>query len=233
MGQTALAVKILGIEFTQEQRDSLDGKSIELIYLVDIMGVGKLSEINGVSDKAIQDSIFKINAPFILFESAIDGGIPTETIYFLKIFFPKYYREANQTVMIDRFSFNMLRMEHFDSLTLSEHSSGGLFGGMMNQFIRATSDYLGFGGGMKINFFYKTKNILAGFNMNVYGTKRKLFFPIITTLPQGKYPSMIIIGPTLGYHRSRWSIAMEVDYCRMNLVFNSDANTKDGYSTDG
>ena len=233
IGEQALAIKVLGIEFTQEQRDSLDGKSIELIYMVDIMGVGQLTEINGVKDSAIQDSIFKANAPFILFESEIFNGEPKTSIYFLKIFFPKYYKRFNQPVIIDRFSFNMLKMENFDSLALSKTSSGMVFGGMMNQFVGSVSDYLGFGGGMKIDFYYRSKNLIAGLNMNLYGTKRKKDFPITSTRPQGKYPSMIIIGPTLGYHRSRWSLAMEVDFCRMNLVYNTDTNTKDGFNADG
>ena len=233
IGENALAVKVLGIEFTQGQRDSLDGKSIELIYIVDIMGVGQLTEINGVKDKAIQDSIFKANVPFVLFESEIFNGEPRESIYFLKIFFPKYYKRSNHPLMIDRFSFNMLKMEHFDSLILSKNSSGMAFGGMGNQFIGNVSDYLGFGGGMKIDYYYRTKNLIAGLNINVYGTKRKKDFPIISAKPQGNYPSMIIIGPTLGYHQNRWSAALEVDFCRMNLVYNTDTKTKDGYNTDG
>lgn len=232
-GEQALAIKVLGIEFTQAQRDSLDGKSIELIYIVDIMGVGQLTEINGVKDKAIQDSIFNANAPFLLFESEIFNGEPRESIYFLKIFFPKYYKRFNQPVIIDRFSFNMLKMENFDSLTLSKTSSGMVFGGIMNQFVGSMSDYLGLGGGMKIDFYYRSKNLIAGLNMNVYGTKRKKDFPINSIRPQGKYPSMIIIGPSLGFHKSRWSFTMEVDFCRMNLVYSTDTNTKDGFSTDG
>jgi hypothetical protein len=119
-------------------------------------------------------------------------------------------------------------------LAANAYKTGGWsgVGGSNIRFI-STDNQTNTAQGMKIDFYYRTKNLIAGLNMNVYGTKRKKDFPITTTKPQGKYPSMIIIGPTLGYHQNRWSAALEVDFCRMNLVYNTDTNTKDGYSTDG
>ncbi|MBL0100764.1 MAG: hypothetical protein IPP49_12575 [Saprospiraceae bacterium] len=46
IGSNELAIKIFSMHYTQKQRDSLGGRSLELIYLVDEMGMGTLKNIN-------------------------------------------------------------------------------------------------------------------------------------------------------------------------------------------
>jgi hypothetical protein len=233
IGINQLAIKVLGIEFNQNQRDSLNGKSVELIYSVDFMGIGKLEEVNGVKDQSILDSIFKANEPFIAFNPEIFNGEPREALYFLQVHFPKYNKSINQPVIIDRFSFNFLKIDDFDTLHLSKNSSSILIGGLMNQFLGHANQYLGFGGGMKMDILYKTPNILVGLNLNIYGSKRKKDFVISHFGQQANYPSILLIGPTIGYIKRRWSLAAELDYLLFNIIYNTSDKVKDGYQVNG
>ncbi len=233
IGSNELAIKIFSMPYTQKQRDSLGGRSLELIYLVDEMGMGTLKNINGIQDTAIKDSIFKANLPFVLFRPEIISGQPHESIYFLKIRFPQYSRLDSRSLILDRFNLNTLRMEDFDSISISKMSTGILVGGLMNQFIGNANTYLGFGGGMRLNLFFKFKNITTGLNMDVLGIKRKKSFSINRSSEQATYPSSLLMGPFVGYIKKRWTVIAEMDYALLNIIYNSSNDIKDGFQTKG
>jgi len=57
-GLNALAVEFLGIEFSEEQRFTLRNVEVQLFFLVDENGKPVLSEINGINDISIRDSLY-------------------------------------------------------------------------------------------------------------------------------------------------------------------------------
>ncbi|MBK9515618.1 MAG: hypothetical protein IPO05_18885 [Flavobacteriales bacterium] len=56
-GIEQLAIKYYGIDFTKEQRKEIENVEIEFIYLIDEYGDPTLSEINGVKNQEIIDSL--------------------------------------------------------------------------------------------------------------------------------------------------------------------------------
>jgi len=112
-GVNNLAVKYYGIDFTKEQRQLLKDKEVELIFQVDSEGKHKLSEVNGISDKEIIDSLKQKTKEVENFLPRIRNGIAEPSIYFIKFEFPTYnlisrkyggrlgssYNEANSKIL--------------------------------------------------------------------------------------------------------------------------------------
>ena len=56
-GLNQLAIKYYAIDFTKEQRKEIENVEIEFIYSIDENGTPILSEINGVTNREIIDSL--------------------------------------------------------------------------------------------------------------------------------------------------------------------------------
>ncbi|MBK8444927.1 MAG: hypothetical protein IPL35_16630 [Sphingobacteriales bacterium] len=89
-GVNQLAIKYYGINFTKEQRKEIGNVEIEIIYSIDEFGNPILSEINGISNPHIIDSLKNKTSEIGLFNPQIVDGIPVPSIYFIKLTFPTY-----------------------------------------------------------------------------------------------------------------------------------------------
>jgi hypothetical protein len=235
-GLEKLYLRALGIEFTPEHRAKLNGASIEFIFNVDIFGIGTLKEINGVRDSIVLDSFFSIYKPYVLFKPMMIDSTPIQSYYFYKVNYPAYTDNKNlRTFQTNRFSFNNLSIEDFESIELSKNREEfGLSGFFISPLGGDLSQYLGIGGGLECNVTYLFPHYLVGINVNVADLNRQKEWPNLNTVREhAKYPSILNLNFYTGIQNGNSSSQMEVGISKMNLLFNLDNTTKDGISTQG
>ena len=89
-GINQLAIKYYGIDFTKEQRKEIENVEIEFIFSIDEYGNPILSEINGVTNQEIVDSLKNKTNEVEKFNPQIRNGKAEPSIYFMKLTFPTY-----------------------------------------------------------------------------------------------------------------------------------------------
>ncbi len=236
MGLQKLSVKALGIEFPSPLREKIQGLEVEFIFDVDEYGVGNLAEINGVNEAAIKDSFQNVFKPFVLFKPLLIDSVPYPSFFFFRVIFPTYQKSGYQPVyIIDRFSFQRLKLSDFETIEFSKHREEISLGGFYKRPVSGhIYNYLGGGGGMDIDLSYLFPKILVGLNLNVSGSKRiKLWPELNTSIEQPKYPSALHCNLYGGYHKGNKSIQVEAGFSLMNLIFNSNEKSNDGIQKKG
>src|SRR5688572_2848260 len=151
-GINRVALVYLKIDFTKDQRTLLQDIPIEFIYGIDTAGVATLEKVNGISDKAILDSLYKKNPKLPPFKPGTINGIKTNSIYMMQIQFPKYKLAANYVGMQDAIHYRQTAYEDFEYIHLSGQKVDILFGGAVNAFLGNPAAYLKPGGGFRTAF---------------------------------------------------------------------------------
>ncbi len=218
-GINQLALKYYGIDFTKEQRKEINNVEIEFIYLIDENGNPILSEINGVTNQDIIDSLKNKTKEVDKFKPQIRSGKAESSIYFMKLTFPSYKFNQRKYGLLQGSAYNEAKLEDFDYLNISGQRFDMTIGGLANQFIGKPSQYLGFGGGMKIDLIYAGKNnIIYGLNMSFYGNKLKMKYPINSTREQFEAPPTLLIGLIFGKWFDKFNIQCEVNLGVQNIT---------------
>jgi hypothetical protein len=225
-GISALALHYFKIDFTRTQRLLLNANKIELVYSVDQYGKAALEKVNYLSDPIIIDSLVKATEKVPLFQPQVVNGKPTSSIYFLSLRFPRY--DAVQ----ENISYKKVarpRLSDFESIELG----GGLdmlMGGMVNTFTGSAHDYLGTGGGMKVDMiFMGQKKFGAGMDMSFYGNPLKKDYPINSNRQQLTAPPTLFIGLACQWiiskkEKEHITFQLEANYVQQNLNTRIDAN---------
>ena len=227
-GVNQLAIKYFGIEFTKEQRKEIENVEIEFIFSIDEDGNPTLSEINGVKNQEIIDSLKRKTNEIERFNPQIRNGKPTPSIYFMKLTFPAYKFNDSTYGFLQGSAYNEAKLEDFEYLNESGQRFDMTIGGLANQFIGKPSEYLGFGGGMKIDLAYAGKNnLIYGLNMSFYGNKLKKDYPINSTRDQFKAPPTLLVGLIFGKWFDNFNIQGEINFGVQNLTEKFDKNDND------
>ena len=230
-GINNLAIKYYGIDFSKEQRVLLNDKEIEFIYLIDEKGRPTLSEINGIQDNAINDSLKR--KEIVAFNPQLQDGIPIPSIYFMQLKFPTYKMTESKFGFYQAMAHNEAKLKDFEYLNKSNARFDLLFGGLINQFIGSPSKHLKIGGGFKMDMTYTNKsNYLYGLNMSGYFNKLKKDYPINTSRVQ-KSPATLLVGAIIGKWFNNISIQLEINIAVQNVTEKISNKDKDWVQLNG
>jgi len=233
-GIQQLALKYYGIDFSKEQRKEIENVEIEFIFLIDEYGNPTLSKINGVTNQVILDSLQNKSEEVEKFNPQIRNGIPEPSIYFMKLTFPTY--EINQRTygLLLAKAYSEAKLEDFEYINESGQRLDMTIGGVANQFIGKPSQYLGFGGGMKIDLSYAGKNnLIYGLNMSFYGNKLKEQYPLNSTREQLKAPPTLFFGLIFGKWFNKFNIQGEINLAVQNITDKIGENDPDWIQLNG
>lgn len=218
-GVNQLAIKYYGIDFTKEQRKIIENIEIEFIYSIDEFGKPTLSEINGVNDSEIIDSLRNKTAEIEQFNTQIKNGKPESSIYFMKLTFPSYKFNQRTYGLLQGAAYNEAKLNDFESIKVSGQRFDMTIGGLANQFIGIPAKHLSFGGGMKIDLGYAGKNnLIYGLNMSFYGNKLKKDYPLTTTPEQLNAPPTLLVGLIFGKWFDKFNIQGELNIAVQNIT---------------
>lgn len=218
-GINQLAIKYYGIDFSKEKRQSIENVEIEFIYLIDEFGSPTLSEINGVTDPVILDSLRNKTREIEQFTPKIKNGKAEPSIYFMQLTFPSYKYTQKTYGLLQGSAYNEAELEDFEYLKESGQRFDMSISGMANQFFGKPSSHLGLGGGMKVDLGYAGKNdLIYGMNMSVYGNKLKKDYPISSTREQFNAPPTLLIGVVFGKWFDKFNIQSELNLGVQNIT---------------
>ena len=217
-GINRLAITYFGIDFSKEQRKRLENVEIEFIYEIDELGNPILSEINGIGDQDIIDSLQLQTTKLESFNPRIKNGEAVPSIYFMKLTFPSYKFTQRQFGLLQGSAYNEADLEDFEYLNKSERRFDMIIGGAANIFFGNPSKHLSPGGGMKIDFNYSGKNkLLYGLNMSFFQNGLKLDYPINSPRAQIS-PVTGFIGLTVGKWFEKFSIQGDLAFIVHNIT---------------
>lgn len=228
IGLNNVAIKYFGIEFNDHIRKSLEQVEIELIYTIDEEGNPTLSEVNGVTNPVIIDSLISKTKDIGQFYPRVIDGVPESSIYFLKLTYPVYPGYQSSTGILQRQKYKKARLEDFEYINESGHRCDMTIGGMVNQYIGKPTEHLAFGGGMKIDIGFSGKNkLIYGLNMGVYGNKLKKDYPISSPREQFEVPPTLLIGAVFGKWFDKFNVQLEVNAAVQNITEKLSEDDKD------
>ncbi len=218
-GLNKLAIKYFGIEFSKEQRNRIKDIEIELIFEIDNVGTPILSEVNGISDQDIIDSLKHKTTHLENFHPMIRDGVPMFSIYFMQLTFPSYQLTNRRLGILQGQSYNEANLEDFEYIHKSGQSIDVAFSGLVNQFIGSPASHLRFGGGFSTLVSYTAKNyIIYGLNMKILGNKLKNEYPINSLREQFSVPPTLLVGLTFGKKLKEIEIQGELDIAVHNIT---------------
>lgn len=215
-GVNYLAAQYLGIEFSKEQRNKLKGLEIELIFMIDTVGNPTLTEVNGIVDPVIIDSL-KNKTKFInSFNPHIRDGIPIEILYFLKIQYPSY---PSGIRLHYNNPFTEASLSDFETVRYGSSIFSVGAGPTLNQFLGTPSDYLKTGLGFKMDLsIIDKRKIIYGLNMSVFSNKSKKDYPLNTNREQIKTPTSLHVGIILGKRFGKFAVQSEFNIAVQNVT---------------
>ena len=232
-GLNQLAIKYYGIDFTKEQRKEIENKEIEFIYSIDEYGNPILSEINGITNQEIIDSLMIKTKELEKFNPQIRNGQPQPSIYFMKLTFPTYKFNQRTYGLLQSSAYNEAKLDDFESLTESGQRLDMVIGGFMNQFMGKPSKHLTLGGGMKIDINYTSKkNLYYGLNMSFAQNGLKEDYPINSPRKQIS-PVSGFVGLTIGKWMSNYSIQFDLNLAVHNITEKIGDNDPDWVQLNG
>ena len=229
-----LAIKYYGINFTKEQRKIIEDIEIEFIFFIDEYGTPTLSEVNGIINDAILDSLVNKTSSIDKFNPRIRNGIPEPSIYFMKLTYPKYKINQPSEGLIQAKAYNEAKLEDFEYIRESGQRIDLNYGALANQFIGRPSKYLGFGGGIKLGIGYAGKNdLIFGMNMSFYGNKLKKEYPVNSIRKQLSAPPSILIGTIFGKWYGNFNLQAEFNLASQNITEALDKNDLEAIQLNG
>lgn len=218
-GINQLAIKYYGIDFTKEQRKEIENVEIEFIYLIDEFGNPTLSEINGITNKEILDSLQNKTNEIGTFKPQKRNGVAVQSIYFMKLTFPKYKFSRKSISLLQGIAYNEAKLEDFEYINKSGSRIDLTAGVIMNQFFGKPSDYLSFGSGMKFELsFTDKKSLIYGLNMNFYGNKLKKDYPITSIREQNSSIPTLLVGMIFGKWFKVYNVQAEINLGVQNIT---------------
>ena len=218
-GLNQLAVKYYGIDFTEEQRELLEDRKIEFIFIIDEQGKATLSEVNGIADSNIIDSLKVRTSMIDNFNPRIRNGIAEPSIYFMRLVFPKYRMTDRHFAIFQGLAYNAAKLEDFEYIHKSNSRFDMIIGGLANQFFGNPSDHLRFGGGMKVDISFTNKRrFFYGMNMSFYGNKLAMDYPLRTSREQNSAPPTLLLGAIFGKWFDKINIQGEINYAIQNVT---------------
>lgn len=232
-GINKLAIEYYGIDFSKNQRERIGNIEIEFIYEIDEVGKPTLSEINGINDTDIVDSLKMQTTRLEPFNPRINNGVAEPAIFFMQLTFPSYKFTERKFGLLQGSAYNEAELEDFEYIKKSGQRFDIIIGGMVNQFVGDPSKHLTVGGGMKIDLNYSGKNkMIFGLNMSFFENGLKLDYPINSPRKQSS-PITGFVGLTVGKWFDKFSIQGDLDLTVHNITEKIGENDPDWVQLNG
>jgi hypothetical protein len=235
-GVETLSLYYFKIDFTKGQRQVLADVPIELIFMVDSVGVATLEKVNGISDPDILDSL-RAKKDIPLFKPLTRDGKRHGSVYFMQLTFPRY-SPYNFTTTFDSQLFGTFSPDEVDYVK-SGVSSDLVVGGITNIFQGNIHEYLasGLGAGLCITISGK-KSVGYGLMANFYGNHLKKNFPINTTRAFEHTPTSYLLGFVVSKkikvdEKSALTFQGEICFAGVNLSKRTSKNDTDYIELNG
>jgi hypothetical protein len=224
-GISKLALQFLKINFTAAQRTLLEEITLELIFHVDSTGKATLEDVNGINDRAIIDSLSRATEQLPDFYPMRVNGRNEASIYSMTLEYPTY---TGPTSM----EFGPPKLEDLEEIA-TEGGMDCLIGAVFNGPAGKMNEYLGLGGGMKVDLLFTGKRGYGGgIFMNAYFNDLEKDYPINTTRTQNGSQPILLIGLALNkaipLNERRELIAQfEAGYAIQNISSRTNNNDPD------
>ncbi|WP_266205346.1 hypothetical protein [Pontibacter kalidii] len=236
-----VALPFYKINFSKEQKELLQEKEIELIFLISADGTPVLEDVNGIDDAAILDSLRHAATQVSMFYPRTVDGVKESSLYFLQFQLPKYEtKEASmQRQGIFRTKYKEPVYEDFEYIHKSGQRLDVLMGATANAFLGKPGAYLHPGGGMKVDLMYTgKKGIGGGMVMSFYGNELKQDYPISSSREQNSAPPTLLLGLAANKafaakERTEFMAQVELAYAVQNVTPKLEHGDEDWVQLEG
>ena len=240
-GASKVVLPFYKIRFSPEQRAILRQQEIELIFAVDEQGMATLEDVQGVTDKAILDSIHLAATKVPAFNPRVTNGTRESSLFFLKFQLPAYGTQQSLSRQQLYFpnSFKKAGLDDFEYIHKSGQRLDMLIGIVVNGFIGKPGEYLFPGGGMKLDLLYTgSKNYGGGMIMGFYGNELKQKYPISSGREHNSAPPTLLLGAGINKFlevkdRHELMAQLELCYAVQNITPKLDYNDEDWVQLQG
>jgi hypothetical protein len=219
-GIERLALVFYTIEFAPDQRQLLVDRPLEFFFYISDEGEARLESTNGIRNPAIVDSLMSAGQNLPPFTPATRGGVPVQSLYMMELTFPSY--QPNSNIFYSTYGqkpSGKYRLDEFDTLSTDHPSIQFLFGGFANGFVGSAGDYLGTGGGFKVEMLFYDANLMYyGMNMAFSGNKRQREYSLSDTRDQAEAPPTLFLGVTIGKKIDDFLIQADADMVLQNII---------------
>jgi len=190
-GVNKLALEFLKIDFTAAQRVHLEDVTLEFIFYVDSTGKATLQDVNGLSDRSIFDSLYRATEQLPDFFPMRVNGRNQASIYSMVLEYPTYDRSH---VSKDSLRYGPPGLEDLEEIVTGGRTDC-LIGAVFNSPAGNMNEYLGLGGGMKVDLLFSgQRGYGGGIFMNAYFNDLEKDYPINTTRTQNGSQPILLIG---------------------------------------
>jgi len=233
-GLNRLALVYYDIEFTPEQRKLLENVDVELIFSITDQGIGTLETINGITNRTLIDSLFAQTPNLPKFSPEMRGGIPKQSLYWVRFQFPTYQTHFQELQTPTGFYQQKIEKNQFKVLDESGVAFDFVIQGIFANHFGNADKYLKPGGGVQMGFEFLTPNkVYYGFGLNMLGNKAALKMTVKDTMPYLKSPFTVTTGLYVGKRFEKLSVQLEIYYANITITDNDIEKDIDGTSYSG
>lgn len=233
-GLNRLALVYYDIEFTPDQRKLLENVDVELIFSISDAGVPSLESVNGVTNRALIDSIFAQTPELPRFIPEMRGGIPKQTLFFMQFQFPTYQANVQEFRVPSPFYQQKIEKDEFKVLDETGRGLEFVIHGIFTNHFGNADKYLKPGGGVHMGFeFVAANKLYYGFGFEMFGNKAAEKMIVTDSLPYSKAPFSATIGFYMGKWFDNFSVQAEVNYGSISVIPSDVENDIDGTSFQG
>ncbi|AKQ46780.1 hypothetical protein TH63_15970 [Rufibacter radiotolerans] len=219
-GVSTLALEYFKIRFTREQKKLLQNRDLEFLYSIAADGTATLEKIDGVTNPTILDSLTLASGRLHKFKPRKVNGVAENGLYGMTIRFPSPMAMGIQGAQ----EYTQTAYEGFEYIHRSGQRFDIIFGGVANTFLGKAGDYLGAGGGMKLEMLYAgKKGVGGGMLMSFYGNGLTQDFPIASDRKQNAAPPTLMLGLAANKmlaskERREFLLQLELNYVVQNIT---------------
>ncbi|HMG91641.1 MAG TPA: hypothetical protein VK589_16400 [Chryseolinea sp.] len=224
-GINKLALQFLKINFTAAQRELLEDVTLEFIFYVDSIGKATLEDVNGINDKAIFDSLYYTTEQLPAFNPMQVNGRTEGSIYSMILEYPTYTGPTSR-------QYGPPNLEDFEEMVTGGRTDC-LIGAVFNGPVGNMNEYLGLGGGMKVDLLFTGKRGYGGgIFMNAYFNDLEKDYPINTNRTQNGSQPILLLGLALNKliplnERRELMAQFEAGYAIQNISSRTNSNDPD------
>ena len=233
-GLNRLALVYYDIEYTPEQRKLLENVEVELIFTVSDEGIATLETVNGITNTTLIDSLFAQTPNLPKFQPELRGGIPKQSLYWIRFQFPTYQTYYPEIQTPIGFYQQKINKNQFKVLEESGVAFDFVIQGVFVNHFGNADKYLKPGGGVQMGFEFLTPSeMYYGLGLNMLGNKAALPMTVKDTMPYFKSPFTVTTGLYVGKRFEKFSVQLEIYYANITVTESDVEKDIDGTSYSG
>ena len=218
-GINRLALVYYDIEFTKEQRKLLEDVTLEMVFAVSKEGIAQLERVNGIQNRSLIDSLYAQNPQLIGFKPAMQGGMPLESLYFMKFRYPDYKMNTQEIPIRSPFYQKKIDKSQFEELDETGRGLDFTFQGIFTNHFGQADKYLKPGGGVQLGLEYVSAiGLYYGLGFDMYANRADQLIAVEDSLPYLHSPFSVATGVYVGKHFNQLYIQVELYYSSIAIT---------------